>query len=123
MLRQSEFAERTEHPVAFLAAQLALSNVLAARQVAVIQCNRHDIASLDVVCAGANLDWLPRADIHLADYQFFRIRMRVHRKQFTNNHIADFAAFNLITLHFRAGHGHLLRECAGGDMSNIHIIL
>ncbi len=97
--------------------------MLAARQVAVIQRNRYNIAGLDIVCAGTDLDRLPRADIHLADYQFFRIRMRVYRKQLANNHVADLAAFDLVTFHFGTGHGHLLRECAGGDMSNIHIIL
>ena len=67
--------ERAEHTGGLHAAQLAFSYLHAAGQQGIVQRRGHEVAAVDVPCAGAYLDVLRRANIELGDEHMVGVRV------------------------------------------------
>ena len=118
---QPQLCQRAEHTIALLAAQLSLADRYTAGQGGLILGHRDNIAGLDILGAGADLDGGIFAHIDLAHHQVIGIGMGFNREQFAHNNIFDFCSFIGVAFHLGTAHGHVVRELLGSYI-NVHII-
>ena len=117
---QTQFLVRAHHTVGRYAAQLALGNLYAARQVRLVQSNRNNTADLCVRSTGDNLNRLILAHVYLTDNQMVRVRMRYVGQNFACNYIFNFIAEINDFFHLGTGHGHLVRIFLVGNSGHIY---
>ncbi len=115
VLGQSQLGEGAEHTVGQLPAELALGDVYAAGQPGIMKGSRHQIALMDVLGAGDDLDRLPLAHIYLADKHVVRVGVANHGKHLAHNYILNFGIHPLIGLHLLTEDGQGLYKFLVGN--------
>ena len=115
---KSELAEGAEHTEAFDPAQLALLDLLAAGQKALVLGDGNEVARMHVLRAGHDLNGLV-ADVHLADPEVIRVGVALDGLDSADDHVFDLVAHRGEGLHLGAGEGHSLRKFLIGNMSDV----
>ena len=105
-LLKPQLAERAEHALAELAAQLAGADLLAAGQRAAVERDGDEIADVDVLRAGDDLELALAADVDLADPHVVGVRVALHGDHTPDDNAGNFAAGDLPALYLGAGQGH-----------------
>ena len=121
MLGQAEFLVGAEHTAGLHAAELSLGDVDAAGKIGVVLRDRDQIASMDVLCAGDDLDGLAAAHINHADPHVVGVFMPRHRKHLADDYIFDFRVHTGDGLDLLAGDGHdlVIFFVRGGDVHEV----
>ena len=73
-----------------------------------MQCDRDEVAGMDVPRAGDYLNGLDLTDIYLADPHMVGIGVLFHGEDLADENVFDLRAHILICLDLRAGQGHSL---------------
>ena len=105
-LLEPKLAERAEHALAELAAQLAGMDLLAAGQRAAVERDGDEIAGRDVLRAGDDLELPLAADVDPADPHMVGVGVALHGNHAADDNALYPAAGDLPALHLGAGHGH-----------------
>ena len=103
-----QFAQRTQHTVAFHTAKLTFLDFDTTGQSGVMQCRGHDIALFQVLGACDNLQKGIAPCIYLADPKMVRIRVTLHFFHSGDYHIIDLRAFLGPSFHLGTTHSYCL---------------
>ena len=106
----AKFFIGAEHAVGDLAPELALLNVNAPGQGAVVQGHGYQVPLGAVLSAGDDLNLLLLAHVHLADPHVVGVFVALDLRDAANHHVGDLLALYLGDLHLGAGEGHIFRE-------------
>jgi hypothetical protein len=109
--RHAKLLERAEHAVRLDAAQFALFDRHAARQMRAVQRCGDIVSHMDVPRAGDDLHGLSLTDVDLAD---------PHLENFADDHILEVLVGTLDGLDLRAGERHLVVEFLIGDILEVN---
>ena len=107
-LVQCQLGQGAQHPVGGHAAELALGNLHAAGQQALVLGHGHQVAYMDVPSAGADLDGFLFAHVHLGDPHVVAVGMVFHGQDFAHHHILELSGVIFKGLHLGTGEGHCL---------------
>ena len=118
--RHAKLLERAEHTVGLYAAQLALFDLHAARQMRAVQRCGDIVAHMDVPRAGNDLHGLGLTDVDLADPHVVGVFMALHLENFADDHVLEVFVRTLDGLDLRAGERHLVVEFLIGDILEVN---
>ena len=103
---QAQLTEAAQHPVRLHTTELALFDLLAARQAGLVQGHRDQVAHMDVPGPGDDLDRLGLSNFDLADPHVVGVGVTFHGQDLSYHYIGDFPAQVVSQFHLRAGQGH-----------------
>ena len=109
-LLQSQLLEGAEHTVGHLTPELALLNLHPAGQGGFVEGHRYQVALLDILSAGNDLDGGVLTHLYLADPHMVAVFVALDLSHPAHDHAADLRTLLLRGLHLGAGEGHSLRE-------------
>ena len=107
-LVQCQLGQGAQHPVGGHTAELALGDLHAAGQQALVLGHGHQVAHVDVPSAGADLDGLVLAHVHLGDPHVVAVGMVFHGQDFAHDDIFKLCGVIFKGLHLGTGEGHCL---------------
>ena len=107
-LVQCQLGQGAQHTVGGHATELALGDFDAAGQQTLVLGYGHQVAHMDVPSAGADLDGLVLAHVHLGDPHMVAVGMPLHGQNFAHHHIFKLSGVIFISLHLGTGEGHCL---------------
>ncbi len=95
-----QLLEGAEHAVGGHATELALFNLCTAGEQGFVLGNRHQVAHMDVPCAGDDLGRLRLSHVDLADPHVVAVRVFLHGENLAHHHIFrdSFSAVTVSTL-------------------------
>ena len=105
MRRQTQLAQRAEHAAAFHTAQFARADLLAAGHDGVVERDRHNVAGLEILCAGDDLERFA-AHVDLTHPQVVGIRVTFEREHLTDDYVAQSFTLGFVALDLGAGQRH-----------------
>ena len=118
--RHAKLLERAEHTVGLDAAQFALFDLHAARQMRAVQRCGDIVSHMDVPRAGDDLHGLGLTDVDLADPHVVGVFMALHLENFADDHVLEVLVGTLDGLDLRAGERHLVVEFLIGDILEVN---
>ena len=117
---QAQLLERAEHTVGRHAAQLALFDLHAARQMRAVQRCGDIVADVDVPRARDDLHRLRLTDVDLQDPHMVGILVALHFEHLAHDHVLEVFVGALDGLDLRAGERHLVVEFLIGDILEVN---
>ena len=118
--RHAKLLERAEHAVRLDAAQFALFDLHAARQMRAVQRCGDIVSHMDVPRAGDDLHGLSLTDVDLQDPHVVGVFMALHLENFADDHVLEVLVGTLDGLDLRAGERHLVVELLIGDILEVN---
>ena len=115
-----QLLQRAEHAVGENAPELALFNLHAAGQQGLVQGHGHQIAHMDIPCAGDDLGRLRLSHIDLADPHVVAVRVLFHGQNLAHHHVFQGLIQRRDGFHLGAGEGHGLVKLPVADVGNIY---
>ena len=123
VLSQTQFGIGAEHTIGFFATELALGDVNTAGEIRVVQRSGNQVALMDVLGTGDNLDGFLFAHINLADPHMIGIFMADNGQNLANLYILDFAVHSLPGFYLLAEDSELLHILFIRDIGQIDKLL
>ena len=120
MQGQTQFLERADHAVGFLAAQHAGMDLDAAGQHGAIERDGHHVADLLVLRAGDDLDGSVPPHVHLTDPHVVGIRVAHHFNNSACDNVLNAVVQVFIRLNLGAGERHCLGKFPIAGCGAIH---
>ena len=118
-----QFFQGAEHAVGNLAAKLALGNMDAAGQTRIMQGGRNQIALVDILRTGNDLNRLFLADIDLTDPHMVGILVADDGNDLADNHVGNFRVHALIGFHLLTCNGQRFHKFFIGDIAEVNKFL
>ena len=120
VLSQAQLGKGAEHTVGQFAPELALGDVHAAGQPGVVQSGGHQIAFMDILGTGDDLNRLGLSHIHLADPHMIGVGVAHHGQDLADHHILDFSVHPLIGFHLLTEHGQGFNKFLIGHIGKVN---
>ena len=117
---EAQFLERAQHTVGEYAPELALFDFYAAGQQGLVLGHGHQIAHMDIPCAGDDLGRLRLSHVDLADPHVVAVRVLFHGQNLAHHHVFQGLIQRRDGLHLGAGEGHGLVKLPVADVGNIY---
>ena len=118
--RHAKLLERAEHAVRLDAAQFALFDLHAARQMRAVQRCGDIVADVDVPRARDDLHRLRLTDVDLQDPHMVGILVALHFEHLAHDHVLEVFVGALDGLDLRAGERHIVVELPIGDILEVN---
>ena len=118
-----QFFQGAEHAVGNLAAKLALGNMDAAGQTRIMQGGRNQIALVDILRTGNDLNRLFLADIDLTDPHVVGIFVADDGNDLADNHVGNFRIHALIGFYLLTCNGQRFHKFFIGDIAEVNKFL
>ena len=115
-----QFLQRAQHPVGHHAPELALFDFRAVGEQGLVLGHGHQIAHMDIPCAGDDLGRLRLSHVDLADPHVVAVRVLFHGQNLAHHHIFQGLIQRRDGLHLGAGEGHGLIKLPVADVGNIY---
>ena len=117
---EAQLLQRAQHPVGHHAPELALFNFRAVGEQGLVLGHGHQIAHMDIPCAGDNLGRLRLSHVDLADPHVVAVRVLFHGQNLAHHHIFQRLVQRRHGFHLGAGEGHGLVKLPVADVGNIY---
>ena len=120
ILSQSQLNIRAEHTIGGDTAELALGDVNTTGQPGVVQCSRHQVTFVNILCAGNDLHRLILSNIYLADPHVVGVLVTNNGQNLTNNNIFDLSVHTLVGFNFLTEYGQFFHKFLIGNRGQIY---
>ena len=117
---EAQLLQRAQHPVGHHAPELALFNFRAVGEQGLVLGHGHQIAHMDIPCAGDDLGRLRLPHVHLADPHVVAVRVLFHGQNLAHHHVFQGLIQRRDGLYLGAGEGHGLVKLPVADVGNIY---
>ena len=115
-----QLLERAQHPVGHHTTEIALFNFRAVGEQGLVLGHGHQIAHMDIPCAGDDLGRLRLSHIDLADPHVVAVRVLFHGQNLAHHHVFQGLIQRRDGFHLGAGEGHGLVKLTVADVGNIY---
>ena len=117
---EAQLLQRAQHPVGHHAPELALFDFRAVGEQGLVLGHGHQIAHMDIPCAGDDLGRLRLSHVDLADPHVVAVRVLFHGQNLAHHHVFQGLIQRRDGLHLGAGEGHGLVKLPVADVGNIY---
>ena len=117
---EAQLLQRAQHPVGHHAPELALFDFRTVGEQGLVLGHGHQIAHMDIPCAGDDLGRLRLSHVDLADPHVVAVRVLFHGQNFAHHHVFQGLIQRRDGLHLGAGEGHGLVKLPVADVGNIY---
>ena len=117
---EAQLLQRAQHPVGHHAPELALFDFRAVGEQGLVLGHGHQIAHMDIPCAGDDLGRLRLSHVDLADPHVVAVRVLFHGQNFAHHYIFQGLIQRRDGFHLGAGEGHGLVKLSVADVGNIY---
>ena len=117
---EAQLLQRAQHPVGHHAPELALFDFRTVGEQGLVLGHGHQIAHMDIPCAGDDLGRLRLSHVDLADPHVVAVRVLFHGQNFAHHYIFQGFVQSRHRLHLGAGEGHGLVKLPVADVGNIY---
>ena len=117
---EAQFLERAQHTVGEYAPELALFDFRAVGEQGLVLGHGHQIAHMDIPCAGDDLGRLRLSHVDLADPHVVAVRVLFHGQNLAHHHVFQGLIQRRDGFHLGAGEGHGLVKLPVADVGNIY---
>ena len=117
---EAQLLQGAEHTVGRYAPELALFNFRAVGEQGLVLGHGHQIAHMDIPCAGDDLGRLRLSHVDLADPHVVAVRVLFHGQNLAHHHVFQGFIQRRDGLHLGAGEGHGLVKLPVADVGNVY---
>ena len=117
---EAQLLQRAQHPVGHHTTELALFNFRAVGEQGLVLGHGHQIAHMDIPCAGDDLGRLCLSHVNLADPHVVAVRVLFHGQNLAHHHVFQGLIQRRDGLYLGAGEGHGLVKLPVADVGNIY---
>ena len=117
---EAQLLQRAQHPVGHHAPELALFDFRAVGEQGLVLGHGHQIAHMDIPCAGDDLGRLRLSHVDLADPHVVAVRVLFHGQNLAHHHVFQGLIQRRDGLYLGAGEGHGLVKLPVADVGNIY---
>ena len=117
---EAQLLQRAQHPVGHHAPELALFDFRTVGEQGLVLGHGHQIAHMDIPCAGDDLGRFRLSHIDLADPHVVAVRVLFHGQNLAHHHVFQGLIQRRDGFHLGAGEGHGLVKLPVADVGNIY---